>query len=78
MENHISNIKIKAFRGIKSLELKDLQQINILTGDNNCGKTSVLEVLRSIENPYDFKSWMTLLRKDLGGAVCIKGQNEFL
>ena len=77
MENHISNIKIKAFRGIKSLELKDLQQINILTGDNNCGKTSVLEVLRSIENPYDFKSWMTLLRKDLVGPFALKGRVSF-
>lgn len=35
MEHHISDINIKSFRGIKNLELKNVNQINILTGDNN-------------------------------------------
>lgn len=45
MNTHISNIKIRSFRGIRNLELKDTKLINILTGDNNGGKTSVLEVM---------------------------------
>ncbi|MEM3290790.1 MAG: AAA family ATPase [Candidatus Micrarchaeaceae archaeon] len=38
-------LSIKNFRGIKSLEIKDIQNINILVGKNGCGKTSVLEAL---------------------------------
>ena len=53
----ISSIEIKSFRGIRSLKLDNLAQINILTGDNNCGKTSVLEVLESFGQPDDFRTW---------------------
>lgn len=51
MDNHISDIYIRSFRGINNLELKDIKLINILTGDNNGGKTSVLEIIQSIKNP---------------------------
>ncbi len=50
----ISSIDIKTFRGIKDLKLEELAQINILTGDNNCGKTSILEVIQSFEKPDSF------------------------
>ena len=40
----ISAIEIDSFRGIKNFKLENLFQINILTGGNNCGKTSILEV----------------------------------
>lgn len=45
MEKHVVSFKIESFRGIKNLELAGLKEINILTGDNNSGKTSVLEVI---------------------------------
>ena len=67
MENHISNIYIKSFRGIKDLELDDLQPINILTGDNNCGKTSVLEVIQSFKNPDRVYDWGTITRRQNSG-----------
>lgn len=60
---YIRNLNIKSFRGISSLQLDNLLRINILTGDNNCGKTSVLEVLQSYRNPEDFRVWGGLLRR---------------
>lgn len=63
MKNHISDINIRSYRGIRSLELKDTKLINILTGDNNGGKTSVLEVIQSVKNPCDFRTWRGLIRK---------------
>lgn len=39
----LKDIYIKNYRGIKDLKIKDFKRINILVGDNNCGKTSVLE-----------------------------------
>lgn len=69
MAEHIKNIRIDTFRGIRSLQLDDLFPINILTGDNNCGKTSVLEALKSFEDPGDFRCWRALLRKENGPAI---------
>lgn len=52
---HIDAIHIDSFRGIKNLHLEELAPINILTGDNNSGKTSVLEVIESLEAPGNIK-----------------------
>ena len=62
MSTHISNIHIKSFRGIGNLSLTDLKKINILTGDNNSGKTSILELLTSFSNPSSFRDWSNLFR----------------
>ncbi len=75
MKGYIKDIKIAAFRGIRSLQLDDLLPINIITGDNNCGKTSVLEVLGSLEAPENFSFWRTLLRK--GNSPVMSGGMTF-
>jgi AAA15 family ATPase/GTPase len=43
-------VSIKAFRGIQDLEFYDLGRINLLVGQNNCGKTSVLEAMHVLGN----------------------------
>lgn len=65
MADFISKLYIKSYRGINDLKLEDLNEINILTGDNNSGKTSVLEVLESLSQPYSFRNWRSLLRKEV-------------
>jgi len=48
------NIEIKNFRGIDHLIIEDLSRVNVLLGQNNSGKTSVLEaiaMLMSMSNP---------------------------
>jgi len=42
---HFSNITIKSFRHFENLELSNLGQFNLILGDNNMGKTSLLEAL---------------------------------
>ena len=59
----IKRIDIETFRGIRDLHLENLSSINILTGDNNCGKTSILEVLQSWAQPDNFNTWGSLLRR---------------
>ena len=51
MQKAFTEVNIERFRGIKDLSLKGLKRINVLLGDNNSGKTSVLEVLRILGNP---------------------------
>ena len=38
-------ISIKGFRGIQNLTIQNLGAINLIVGDNNCGKTSALEAI---------------------------------
>ncbi|WP_025683232.1 AAA family ATPase [Paenibacillus maysiensis] len=51
--NHINDLYIGNFRGIKGLELKNLSQFNLLVGKNNVGKTSILESIELITSPGD-------------------------
>ena len=50
----LESLSIRNFRGFDNLEMKDFSKINVLLGENNCGKTSVLEsifLLTGISNP---------------------------
>ncbi|PWK29357.1 AAA15 family ATPase/GTPase [Arcicella aurantiaca] len=44
-ENHLTYFKIENFKRFDSFEMENLGQYNLLVGDNNVGKTSVLEGL---------------------------------
>ncbi len=53
-EHFFKTLKIEKFRGIKTLEINDLARVNLFVGENNCGKTSVLEaafLLGGMSNP---------------------------
>ncbi|MTJ15612.1 MULTISPECIES: ATP/GTP-binding protein [unclassified Dolichospermum] len=42
----LKSIKIENFRGFKSFELQQIGRINLLVGENNSGKTSILEAIQ--------------------------------
>ncbi len=46
-------LEIEQFRGIRGLELKQLGDVNLLLGDNDSGKTNVLEAIKMFEAPDD-------------------------
>lgn len=43
---YLYNLKIKHFRSIKDISLNFNQGINVLIGENNAGKTTIIDVLR--------------------------------
>ena len=45
---YITNLKIKNFRAIENLELNLNKGLNVLIGENNSGKTSVIDLLRLV------------------------------
>jgi AAA15 family ATPase/GTPase len=50
----LESLKIHNFRGFDSLEMNNFSKINVLLGENNCGKTSILEsifLLSGMSNP---------------------------
>jgi len=49
------NITISNFRGIDHLAMEDFARVNILVGQNNCGKSTVLDVqtyMAGMFNPF--------------------------
>lgn len=46
MDTKISTLEIQRFRAIRRLRVEGLGRVNLLTGRNNTGKSSVLEALR--------------------------------
>lgn len=44
-------IKISRYRGIKNLKVDDFKRFNLFVGENNCGKTTVLEGIFLLINP---------------------------
>lgn len=52
--NHFVNIYIKKFRKFKNLNIEDLGLFNLVVGDNNIGKTSLLEALLFTPNKKEY------------------------
>jgi len=50
---HLSYFKVENFKRFDSLEVKDIAQFNLIVGDNNVGKTSLLEALLFDDEDYD-------------------------
>ncbi|WP_157721702.1 AAA family ATPase [Tumebacillus avium] len=59
---HLERITMQNFRGFKELELKDLGAVTILVGENNTGKTSVLEAVELLCNPLDIGQVLSTAR----------------
>ena len=62
MAIHIESLQIEQFRGIHQLAISHLNHINLIAGDNNCGKTSFLEALLLLRNPRDFTNTLRIAR----------------
>ncbi|WP_206542244.1 AAA family ATPase [Lacinutrix himadriensis] len=69
---YLSKLKITNFRSIKAIELDFNKGVNILIGENNSGKTAVIDALRiglgygkSNNNIYINETDLHLNRKDL-------------
>ncbi len=79
---HIKALNIESYRGLKQLKLENFTGVNIFTGENNCGKTSVLELLYTAFAPTCLDMWLenTRVPYDETGAnfyVCEEGKMSF-
>ena len=58
MTQVFDQIQINGYRGFETLALSQLGQVNIFVGDNNSGKTSLLEAISILCNPIDPFQWL--------------------
>lgn len=80
MNPHVQSLNIKSFRGLQNVPLEGLGSFNLLVGENNSGKTSVLEALMLMLRPGDSRNWINLLnaRDAAGGAKSRQNAVEWL
>ena len=62
----IDELRIENFRGFASLELRDLKRVNLVVGENNSGKTSLLEAIFLLCEPPRVVELPSLLRAKQG------------
>lgn len=63
--NYLTYLNIKKFKGIESLELKNISKLNIIIGNNNTGKTSLLEAISLLQSEDNVKTILKhILRKE--------------
>ncbi len=80
MEHFLNRLDIRRFRGLHDLSFDGFGAINLLVGQNNSGKTSVLEALMLILRPGDSRNWINLLaaRDAAGGGQSRRQAAEWL
>lgn len=54
MAPYIESLEISSYRGIRKLKIDNLGEVNIFVGDNNTGKTSVLEAIQFLCGPNKY------------------------
>lgn len=59
---YLSDLFVEQFRGIKDLEVKNLGNVNLIVGDNNSGKTSVLEAIMLLRNVKEISNILNVAR----------------
>ena len=58
----LKNFSVKQFRGIRDLNVDKLGDVNLIVGDNNSGKTSVLEAIMLLRNTSAFSNILNVVR----------------
>ncbi len=60
----LTNLHISNFRGFKQLDIGPLKRVNLILGQNNTGKTSVLEALALLlwQAPHDYSDLPNMFR----------------
>lgn len=59
----LKRLTIGSYRGLQNLTMEDLGRINIIIGENNSGKTSVLEAIQLFDYENVLSSLITIARK---------------
>jgi hypothetical protein len=64
----LESLKIQNYRILKNLEIRELKRVNLFTGKNNTGKSSILEAVSIYARRGDL-SWILDLLKDRGEVL---------
>jgi AAA15 family ATPase/GTPase len=74
----LENLNIKNFRNFQDLQLSKLGRINLITGKNNSGKTSILEAVETLVSVYDPTSLFESMEFRGEVSEALQNKREFL
>lgn len=59
----LKDLRVDCYRGLNQLELEGFNHVNIFVGDNNAGKTSVMEMICALRAPLSLNVWNAIAEK---------------
>lgn len=59
---HLKAAHIKSYRGLQNINCKEFTDINVFVGENNSGKTSILESIQLMSNPSSAREFQNVSR----------------
>ncbi|WOV85026.1 ATP-binding protein [Sporosarcina jeotgali] len=60
--SQLTSAHIKYYRGLQDIDIKELTAVNIFVGENNSGKTSILEAIQLMSNPLSLREFRSVSR----------------
>ncbi|WP_330203367.1 ATP-binding protein [Cyanobacterium sp. Dongsha4] len=72
MSQILEDLTISGFRGFREINLSDMGNINIIVGNNNSGKTSILEAIALFCNPLDPVRWFEISKRSFYSARALR------
>lgn len=73
MTQILKDLQICGFRGFQEINLSDLEQVNLIVGNNNSGKTSLLEAIAIFGNPLDPFRWFEVSKRSFSSGRLYAG-----
>ena len=67
--------KRQAYRGLKNITLQNLSRVNILVGENNTGKTSILEAIQILRDPEVVDNVLSIAKKRQPRNIMVQSAN---
>ncbi|MFM6461214.1 MAG: AAA family ATPase [Planktothrix sp.] len=68
MNQILQDLQICGFRGFQEIKLSGLGQVNLIVGNNNSGKTSLLEAIAIFCNPLDPFRWIEVSKRSFSSG----------
>lgn len=70
MTGFVRNLEIKGFRALSELSIAPFGRVNLITGKNNAGKSSLLEAIRILVTGGALRTLFDILnyREELGAS----------
>jgi AAA15 family ATPase/GTPase len=73
-DNHLVSFEVSGFKKFLDLKVENIGQFNLIVGDNNVGKTTLLEALLVDKTPVTFLNWLAGIMRHIKK---FSGLNDF-
>lgn len=73
---YLNSLRIDSLRGVRNLAFSEFTAVNLITGPNACGKSTVLDAIELITNPTQAKQFLKLSNASSSGFFYLFDKKE--